>query len=151
MTTAGAPGPVLFAYDGSELAKLAIDEAARQLRTQRDALVVTVWEPFNVQFVPVVAAHLDASAAEDIRRAAEQAATDGAALAEAAGFRAQPIAVRRSPTWTGLVEVADQRDASLIVLGSHGRRGLSRAVIGSVAAAVVQHSQRSVLIIHRRR
>jgi nucleotide-binding universal stress UspA family protein len=150
MTSAGGPGPALFAYDGSDLAKLAIEEAARQLQTEREALVVTVWEPFNVQFVPVLAAQLDASAAESIQRAAEQSAAEGASFAEAAGFRARSIAVRRSPTWMGLVEVADERDASLIVLGSHGRRGLSRAVIGSVAAAVVQHSQRSVLIVHRR-
>jgi hypothetical protein len=37
---------VVFAYDGSELAKLAIDEARRQLAPQRDALVLTVWQPF---------------------------------------------------------------------------------------------------------
>lgn len=149
MTTEGALGPVLFAYDGSDLAKLAIDEAGRQLQTPRDALAVTVWEPFNVQFVPVIATNLDASVADNIKDAAEQSAAEGASLADAAGFRAEPLAVRRSPSWQGLVEVANDRDASLIVLGSHGRRGLSRALIGSVAAAVAQHSPRSVLIIHR--
>ena len=35
-------GPVVFAYDGSELAQLAIEEAARQLGQGRDALVLTV-------------------------------------------------------------------------------------------------------------
>lgn len=150
MSSGDELGPILFAYDGSELAKLAIGEAGRQLQTGRDALVVTVWEPFNVQFVPVMAAHLDASVADSIKEAAEQSAAEGASLAEAAGFTAEPLAVRYSPSWAGLVEVARERDASLIVLGSHGRRGLSRALIGSVAAAVVQHSPRSVLIVHRR-
>jgi hypothetical protein len=48
-----ASGPIVFAYDGSELAKLAIDEAGRQLPPGRDALVLTVWQPFDVGFVPV--------------------------------------------------------------------------------------------------
>jgi nucleotide-binding universal stress UspA family protein len=43
---------------------------------------------------------------------------------------------------------ADQHDASLIVLGSHGRSGLAGAVLGSVASAVAAHSRRSVLIVH---
>jgi hypothetical protein len=37
-----ALGPVLFAYDGSELAAFAIEQAGRQLATARDALVVCV-------------------------------------------------------------------------------------------------------------
>jgi nucleotide-binding universal stress UspA family protein len=37
----------------------------------------------------------------------------------------------------------------LIVLGSHGRSGLARAVVGSVAGAVSSHCKRSVLIVHR--
>jgi nucleotide-binding universal stress UspA family protein len=46
--------------------------------------------------------------------------------------------------------VADEHGARLIVLGSHGRSGLSGVFVGSVAAAVAQHSPRSVLIVHRR-
>ena len=38
------------AYDGSELAKLAIDEAGRRLRPGRDAIVLTVWQPFDIGF-----------------------------------------------------------------------------------------------------
>ena len=45
-------GPVLFAYDGSRLAKAAIAEAGRQLPAGRDALVLTVWRTFNVGFIP---------------------------------------------------------------------------------------------------
>ena len=52
MSAGASLGPVIFAYDGSELAKLAIEEAARQLGTGRDALVVTVWQQFEVGFVP---------------------------------------------------------------------------------------------------
>ena len=79
--SAGQPrGPVVFAYDGSELAKLAIDEAARQLTPGRDALVLTVWQPFDVGFVPTVPLRLDAAEIADVREAAERTAADGASL-----------------------------------------------------------------------
>jgi nucleotide-binding universal stress UspA family protein len=143
-------GPVVFAYDGSALAKLAIDEAGRQLGPQRDALVLTVWQPFDVGFVPAVALQIDAANVADVRHAAEQTAAEGASLAEAAGFRARSTAAEAAPTWKGIVQVADEHDASLIVLGSHGRTGLAGVLIGSVAEAVAAHSRRSVLIVHRR-
>ena len=145
-----ARGPVVFAYDGSDLAKLAIDEAAGQLTPGRDALVLTVWHPFDVGFVPAGGVRFDAAQISDVREAAEQTAAEGASLAQAAGFNGRSAAAEAAPTWEGIVEIADQHDASLIVLGSHGRTGLAGVLIGSVAEAVAAHSRRSVLIIHRR-
>jgi nucleotide-binding universal stress UspA family protein len=146
----GKSGPVLFAYDGSELAKLAIDEAGRLLVPGRDALVLTVWQPFDVGFVPAAGLRLDAAQIEDVRKAAEETAGEGASLAEDAGFRASDAAVEGAPTWKAIVDVADEQDASMIVLGSHGRTGLADMLLGSVAGAVAAHSKRSVLITHRR-
>jgi nucleotide-binding universal stress UspA family protein len=148
---AGPPrGPVVFAYDGSELAKLAIDEAGRQLAPGREALVLTVWQPFDVGFVPAGAPRLDAAEITDVREAAERTAADGASLAKAAGFEARGLGAESAPTWKGIVDAADEHDASLIVLGSHGRTGLAGVLLGSVAEAVAAHSRRSVLIVHRR-
>jgi nucleotide-binding universal stress UspA family protein len=148
---AGPPrGPVVFAYDGSELAKLAIDEAGRQLAPGREALVLTVWQPFDVGFVPAGALRLDAAEIADVREAAERTAADGASLAKAAGFEARGLGAEAAPTWKGIVDAADEHDASLIVLGSHGRTGLAGVLLGSVAEAVAAHSRRSVLIVHRR-
>jgi nucleotide-binding universal stress UspA family protein len=143
-------GPVVFAYDGSELAKLAIDEAGRQLAPGRDALVLTVWQPFDVGFVPTVALRVNAAEIADVREAARRTADDGASLAEAAGFKARGLEIEAAPTWKGIVHAADEHDASLIVLGSHGRTGLAGVLLGSVAEAVAAHSRRSVLISHRR-
>jgi nucleotide-binding universal stress UspA family protein len=143
-------GPVIFAYDGSELAKLAIEEAGRQLTPGRDALVLTVWQPFDVGFVPTVALRINAAEIADVRDAAERTAADGASLAKAAGFNARGLEAKVAPTWKGIVHVAEQHDASLIVLGSHGKSGLTGIFLGSVAAAVAAHSGRSVLIVHRR-
>jgi len=51
-TAEGAPcpevGPAIFAYDGSDLAAYAIEQAARQLAPGREALVVCVWQPADV-------------------------------------------------------------------------------------------------------
>ena len=146
-----ALGPVLFAYDGSELAALAIEQAGRQLATGRDALVVCVWQPADVGFSPVEGQHFDAADATEVHQAAEETAAYGASLAEQAGFRAQALAVEAAPTWKGIVNVAEDHDCSLIVLGSHGRTGLASVLIGSVAEAVAAHSPRSVLITHRRK
>jgi nucleotide-binding universal stress UspA family protein len=143
-------GPVIFAYDGSELAKLAIDEAARQLGTGRDALVITVWQPFEVGFVPSDELRLNAQQTTEVKKAAEITAADGATLAHQAGFPARSAAIEAAPTWKGIVRVGEEHDCSLIVLGSHGRTGLRSVLLGSVAEAVAAHSPRSVLIVHRR-
>jgi nucleotide-binding universal stress UspA family protein len=145
-----ATGPVIFAYDGSELARLAIDEAARQLGSGRDALVVTVWQPFEVGFVPVGGLQFDAKQITEVRKAAELTAAEGASLAEQAGFRARGVAIQAAPTWKGIVSAAEDHACSLIVLGSHGHTGLASVLLGSVAEAVAAHSPRSVLITHRR-
>ena len=63
--------------------------------------------------------------------------------------QARGLALQGAPTWKVIAAGADEHDARLIVLGSHGRSGLSDVLVGSVAAAVASHSRRSVLIAHR--
>lgn len=145
-----AGGPVLFAYDGSELAQFAIEQAGQQLAPGREALVLCVWQPADVGFVPVGDQHFDAQNASEVEEAAQQTAAQGASLAERAGFRAQSMAVQAAPTWKGIVKAAEEHDASLIVLGSHRRKGVVGHLLGSVAAAVVTHSATSVLVVHQR-
>ena len=147
---AAIPGLVLFAYDGSELAQLAIEQAGEQLAPGRDALVLCVWQPADVGFVPVDDRHIDAQNATDVKLAAEQTAAHGAALAEKAGFQSESMAVEAAPAWKGIVQTAEEHNASLIVLGSHRRSGVAGHLLGSVAAAVVSHSRSSVLVVHAR-
>ena len=139
--------PVLFAYDGSELANCAIAKAGAELAPGREALVVCVWQPVDVGFTPTDANHFDADRAVEVRQAAERTAAHGASLAEAAGFVARSVAVEAAPTWRGIVAAADEHHASLIVLGPHRRNGLLGHLQGSVAAAVVAHSATPVLIV----
>ena len=142
--------PVLFAYDGSELAQLAIEQAGDLLAPGRTALVLCVWQPADVGFVPVDDRHFDAQNATEVQEAAERTAAHGASLAEKAGFRSQSIAVEAAPTWKGIIKTAEERNASLIVLGSHRRSGLAEHLLGSVASAVVSHSATTVLVVRRR-
>jgi nucleotide-binding universal stress UspA family protein len=148
MSATSGSGPVVFAYDGSDLAKNAIAEAGRLLEAE-DALVVTVWQPFDVGFLPAAGLEFDAAQIADVRAAAAQTAAEGADLAKAAGFHAQSAELEVSPIWKAIAGFADDHDARLIVLGSHGRSGLAGALLGSVAGTVAAHSRRSVLIVHR--
>jgi nucleotide-binding universal stress UspA family protein len=140
-------GPVLIGYDGSDLAAFAIERAGLELPSGREALVVCVWHPADVGFVPVDGRHLHAAAANEVEEAAEQTAARGASLAEAAGFRARGLTVEATPTWEGIVTAADEHGASLIVLGSHRRAGLLGHLAGSVTASTMAHCGAAVLVV----
>jgi len=144
-----AAGPAIFAYDGSELAGYAIEQAGVQLAPGREALVVVVWQPADVGFMPIEGRHLHAAAANEVEEAAKETAAHGAQLAEQAGFHARPLTVEAAPTWKGLVQVAEEHLCGLIVIGSHQRSGLLGHLAGSVAAATVSHFESSVLVIHQ--
>lgn len=148
MATTPSAAPVLFAYDGSELAAFAIERAGAELAPGREALVACVWHAADVGFTPVDGEHLHAASADEVEEAAERTAARGAALAEAAGFRARGVAVNAAPTWQGIVGAAEDHGASLIVLGSHNRSGLLGHLSGSVAAATGAHFP-AVLVVHR--
>jgi nucleotide-binding universal stress UspA family protein len=144
-----AAGPAIFAYDGSDLAGYAIEQAGIQLAPGREAIVVVVWQPADVGFMPVQGRHLHAAAANEVEEAANETAAHGAELAEKAGFKARPLTVEAAPTWKGLVQVANDHRCGLIVIGSHQRSGFLGHLAGSVAAATVSHFESSVLVIHR--
>ena len=93
-----------------------------------------------------------AEAAEELdaldREAAERVTAAGVRLASDAGFRAEPLAVREHrKTWRTLLEAADQHDASVVVTGAHGLSGVERLMLGSVSTAVLNHSERPVLVV----
>jgi nucleotide-binding universal stress UspA family protein len=75
-------------------------------------------------------------------------AEEGAALAREAGFAAEPRVEVDATPWQAIVRIGDELDADVIAIGSRGRTGLTKVLLGSVASAVAQHSARSVLIVH---
>lgn len=142
------PGPIVFAYDGSDQAKAAIAYAGDVLPHDRPAVLVTVWGPLAaVPFGGIAVmsgTDLDPAIEEEARRTAEE----GRALLEAAGFEASVRVERGVPIWQRIVEVADELDAAMVVIGSHGHSGLQAVLLGSVATAVSQHTPLPVLIVH---
>ncbi len=63
-----------------------------------------------------------------------------------AGIKAQGRVVHADPR-TALIEAAEKEKAVLIVIGSHGRSGLAKLLIGSVATHVVTHAHCNVLVV----
>jgi nucleotide-binding universal stress UspA family protein len=147
--------PVLIAYDGSDFAKGAVAEAANQLAPGRRAIVLTVSEPLGgIPYFGAAGAPVEPETVEGLidaaKESAQKVAEEGAELARDAGLDTEPLVAIGGPIWNLIVEAADQQGADLIVIGSRGRSGLAHVLLGSVAAAVAQHSKRSVLIVHPR-
>lgn len=146
--------PVLIAYDGSSQAKGAIVEAGRVLGARRRAVVLTVREPTDTLVLAGLggATMVDPATISAMQDAAHNQATvlaeEGAALARESGFVAEPRVEVAATPWQEIVSVADELDAGVIAIGSRGRTGLPKVLLGSVASAVAQHSRRSVLIVH---
>lgn len=140
--------PIVFAYDGSGHAKSAIRQAAQLLGGGRSAVVLTVWQPLgSVPFFGGVATpQVTKEVVEGAAREAASVAAEGVELAASVGFDAQPAVQEGTPVWHRIVEVANERDAAIVVLGSHGRGGLGYAAMGSVATSVAHHIDRPVLI-----
>ncbi len=85
--------------------------------------------------------------------AAQQHAAQAHAKVEALCRRSEPpvdLEVRLVEDVTamrGIVDMAQESHADLVVVGSHGRTGISRLMLGSVAAQVVAHSPVPVLVV----
>lgn len=148
--TGSDPSSAIIAYDGSDLAAFAIERAGERLPSGLEVIVVCVWRPADVGFIPVRGRRLRATAALEVRGAAEETAAHGAELAQAAGFEARGRTVQAAPTWRGLVEVAEQQQARLIVIGSHRTDGVLGRMFGSAATATASHFEHSVMVIERR-
>ncbi len=142
--------PVLFCFDGSDGSLRALSDGGALL-ARRVAVVLTAWETVAAQLASsgfgfgYVADESELDFQQE--RAARDAAARGAITAEVHGWDA--IArVENAPVcvWQTIVAVADEIDAPLIVCGARGRNAAKRALLGSVAEAVLHHSQRPTLI-----
>jgi nucleotide-binding universal stress UspA family protein len=133
---------IIIGYDGSEGAKRAIAFAGEYFGG-RDAVVLTAVEAGP----PAVTG--DAVRADAATRAgAEAHAVEGAALARAAGIEAEPQTVfAAEKPWQSIVAAADELDAGLILVGSHGHNGIRPLVLGSVSHQLAHHAHQPVLAV----
>jgi nucleotide-binding universal stress UspA family protein len=146
--------PLLIAYDGSECARHAIEEAASLLGPRR-ATVIAVWQ--DLAAVPAFAWAAPATTTgfevlfDAAREGAERVAREGAEIGAQAGLTATPAAVEApASVWHAIVDRAEEDDVAAIVMGSRGLGGVRSALLGSVSTGVVHHSNRPVLVVRRR-
>jgi len=140
--------PILICYDGSESARRAIDAAA-SLFPGRRAVVLDVAPLLTAgESLAAVSSVVPGTAFEDLNTDdALRVARDGAEHARAARLEAEPRAETASPTWEGIVTVADEIDAAVIVVGSRGLSGVREAFEGSLSHEVAEHASRPVLVV----
>ena len=139
---------ILIATDGSELAQKGVDQGlalAKALGAKVTA--VTVTEPMAAMMVgeAAIALPLDDYDKAASANAAQILAGVGAAAAKA-GVACDTLHVKDQYPAEGIVEAAKARGCDLIVMTSHGRRGLSKLLLGSQATRVLTLSEVPVLV-----
>lgn len=138
---------ILVAVDFSPASDAALEQAARLADAFGASVVVLhVYEAPTFVYPALPFLPLD-----DISSAIEKNATAGvAAIVKrmTANGRAVEGLVRQGSAWQRIEEVAAEILADLVVVGTHGRRGVARAIIGSVAERVVRTSRVPVLTVH---
>jgi nucleotide-binding universal stress UspA family protein len=135
--------PILICYDGSDDADRAITEAAALLGP-RSAVVLDVGPTLTAaESLAAMSPVAPTATFEELN--ADDAlvrARAGAERARKAGFVADARAGIASPVWAGIVYVADEIDAAVIVLGSRGLTGAREVLEGSVSHDVAEHAGR---------
>ena len=145
---------ILIAYDGSKHGRLAIKVAAERLSGPATVLHVLSPAPrMPLATDAMTGALLDEEAYVDHERQqrahAESIAQEGARLARDLGLDAEPLVVEEPShrIWRAIVDVAEERDAQMIVLGHRCGGGLRGSLPGSVSRGVVAHSLRPVVVV----
>jgi nucleotide-binding universal stress UspA family protein len=138
--------PILIGYDGSDGARRAVDTAA-VLFGNRRAVVLDVGPVITPAESLVTVTPGPYSFEQYNESEAASTAEDGARYARGAGLVADARAEVAAPTWQGVVDVADEIDAAVIVMGSRGLNGARELFEGSLSHQVAQHAGRPVLIV----
>lgn len=135
--TAGIP---LLCWDDSSAAASAIREVAAILRDPRRAMVAFA-------YLPAESGHGPAADTPRLTAAEAGAVLDrGLRAAQEAGLEATGLPIPARTAADALMAAADEREASMIVLGQGPRSELSRFVLGSVARDVVRLARRPVVV-----
>src|SRR5262245_24917180 len=143
---------ILIATDGSALATKAVEHGLALAKQQNARVtVVTVTEPWSAADIAheVRQGRPDPIGRyEEVEAAAAKRILDEAARsATANGVTCDLVHVRDQHPAEGIVATATDKACDLIVMASHGRRGVSRLVLGSKAYEVLSHCKVPALIV----
>ncbi len=139
---------ILIPVDGSDNAQRAIDQAivlAQAFKSQVTAIYVI--DPYaftgvGADFSYGQAEYLSAATAEG--QQALQVARDAF---QVVGIDISTTAVEGHSTHKAILETANDMGVDLIVMGSHGRKGLEKLILGSVTSQVLSHAHLPVLVV----
>ena len=139
---------ILFPTDGSEITLKALQSAIALAKlTSAEIYVLSVKEPFpysaisEMQPVPPQEFY---DAQERIASGRVQAAADAA---RAAGLTCQAHTVEAIHPWEAILDHAKNPGCDLIVMASHGRRGVTALLLGSETSRVLTHTALPVLVV----
>lgn len=135
---------VVVGYDGSDGAKAAVRAAIEVAKAYGDTLIMA----FAYDLHPVAGEIHDYHSA--LKELASQRLQEARELAGGtSGVEIESAILERHPA-QGLVELADQRDARVIVVGTRGDSPLRGALVGSVPHKLLQIANRPVLVVPSR-
>jgi nucleotide-binding universal stress UspA family protein len=142
---------ILIAYDGSDDAKAALEQAVK-LFPGGSATILTVWQRLIDTMARVgagVGVSLDYDEVDDAAETeAKKKAAEGAAIATAAGLNATSLTtVVETSVADAILAEAAALSAAVVVCGSRGYTGVKSLMLGSVSHHLLQHADRPVLVI----
>lgn len=142
---------LLVPSDGTQLSLRALDQAlalAKALGSQ--ITLLHVQPPLPVPLVGM-GDMLDPATVDSLSQTAEKESArilqEGQAAGQAAGVALRTEVVKQDLPYRAIVEAAKRHDCDLIVMASHGRKGLSGLLIGSETQRVLLHAPIPVLVV----
>lgn len=143
---------ILVAIDGSQAAQLALEEALK-IAEAAEAIVTAVFVAnYGAQMLDITAGLIEGQAGSTPAiEAAKATLEDARALFEQRKIRGltRVIDAYGDDIASVLYRVASECEADLVVMGTHGRHGVGRLLLGSVAEAFLRRADVPVLLIRR--
>lgn len=139
---------IVIPTDGSELADKAVAtglQLARETGARVTLLRVTS-APMPLVYEGVLIPVPMESIREEVAKRVGEHLGALAAQGAATGVAVETLHIERDQPWQAIVDTARERGADLIVMASHGRRGLSAVLLGSETQKVLTHSAVPVLV-----
>jgi len=139
---------ILIPTDGSDLAAKAVEQGvlfAKEIGAKITAMTVT--EPFHL--LSVAPSQLEYTPIEYKKHAeadAEKVLGILSAAAKLAGVGCETLHVEHEHVYQAIIDAGGSRRCDLILMASHGRRGVSAVVLGSETVKVLTHSKIPVLV-----
>jgi nucleotide-binding universal stress UspA family protein len=143
---------ILLPCDGAELSLKAVDEGIKLAKALGSNMtLITVIAPYSMNVPHVAGAHLirdlEERHQEEATKAAQLLQSELAARAKSTGVQLDCVVVTSERPYVKIIETAEARKCDLILMASHGRRGLDGLLLGSETVKVLTHSKIPVLVV----